>query len=560
MRHIVRKMVEEALERCHKEFFHPAAKELQWTVEVPKKAEHGDYATNVALVVASRVKAKPLEVAQRLAKEISDPRGLVERVVVAPPGFINFFLNKERLLGVIKEVLQKGTFYGRSGLGRGTKVLIEFVSANPTGPLHIGHGRGAAIGAALANVLEAAGFDVTKEYYINDVGRQMEILGRSLYIRYLQQLGEKIVLPEDHYRGEYMIDLARELIGLRGDGLRRMDEAEAIKECSGFAAKRILDGIKRDLEDFRVYYDSWFHESSLYAQGKVKSHIDSLKAQGLIYEKDGALWFKSSIFGDEKDRVVVRSDGRTTYLASDIAYHAEKFERGFSRLVDIWGADHHGYVARMKGVIKALGKDPSSLDIILVQMVNLLRNGVPVAMSTRAGEFTTLREVIDEVGVDAARYIFLMRSSDSHLDFDLEVAKRQEKENPVYYVQYAHARICSIEREATERGIPMEGDEGVDLTVLKLPEEWELVKHLVSYPDVVLEAAKALEPHKLTFYLDDLASDFHAYYNRGWLEPEARVLCDNLEITRARLMLVKAIRQVLVNALTILGVQAPEQM
>jgi len=314
------------------------------------------------------------------------------------------------------------------------------------------------------------------------------------------------------------------------------------------------------LEEFRVTYDRWFHESSLYEEGRVQSHLERLREKGLVYERDGAQWFKSTEFGDEKDRVVVRKDGRTTYLASDIAYHADKLERGYQRLVDIWGADHHGYVPRMKGVMQALGADPSCLNIVLVQMVSLLRDGIPVAMSTRAGEFATLREVMEEVGVDAARYIFLMRSPDSHLDFDLELAKKQEKENPVYYVQYAHARICSIEREARERGVELPKVEEADLTLLQLPEEWELIKQIVGYPDLVREAAEAMEPHRLTFFLDGLAAQFHAYYNRGWLEPQARVICPDPELTKARLLLVRAVKQVLWNALTILGVSAPEKM
>ncbi|MEJ5377701.1 MAG: arginine--tRNA ligase [bacterium] len=553
-------MIQDSLGRCLGPEDLASLEDVRWVVEIPKRPDHGDFATNAALVLASKVGKKPMELAQLLAESLQDPRGYIQRAQAVPPGFINLFLNRKKVLDVLGLILEQGRDYGRLQTGTRTRVLVEFVSANPTGPLHIGHGRGAALGDALSKVLEAAGFDVSREYYVNDVGRQMEILGRSLYLRYLQELGSEIDFPDDHYRGEYMVELAREFKAIHGEKWAQVEEAQALPAFTEFASKRILEGIREDLEDFRVGYDRWFHESELYSRGEVARYLEGLRSKGLVYEQDEALWFKSSDFGDEKDRVVVRRDGRTTYLASDIAYHADKLDRGFDRLIDIWGADHHGYVPRMKGVIKALGRDPSCLDVILVQMVNLVRNGVPVAMSTRAGEFTTLREVMDEVGVDAARYIFLTRTPDSHLDFDLELAKKQEKENPVYYVQYAHARICSILREAAERGIepPMPAEARLEL--LDLPEEWELVKHLVGYPDLIKQAALSLEPHRITYFLDSLASDFHSYYNRGWIDSRARVICSEPELTGARLVLVQAVRQVLANALELLGVSAPEQM
>jgi len=560
LREILRGIIRDSLLEClGKEHLQDVGK-AQWVVEIPKRADHGDYATNAALVLASRFGRKPMELAQLVAERLQDPQGYIREAQIAPPGFINIFLNRKRVMEVLAQVLQEGRAYGRSQAGANTRVLVEFVSANPTGPLHIGHGRGAALGDVLSNVMEAAGFQVSREYYVNDVGRQMEILGRSLFLRYLEETGRKIEFPEDHYRGDYMVELAREFRAAHGDDWALKDEAQALPTFTQFASKRILEGIKKDLEDFRVGYDRWFHESELHSQGKVSDYLEGLKAKGLVYEQDGALWFKSSAFGDEKDRVVVRRDGRTTYLASDIAYHADKLDRGFERLIDIWGADHHGYVPRMKGVIEALGRDPACLDVILVQMVSLVRDGVPVAMSTRAGEFTTLRQVMEEVGVDAARYIFLSRTPDSHLDFDLELAKRQEKENPVYYVQYAHARICSILREAGERGIKLPSAQEADWRLLELPEEWELVKQMVGYPDVVKEAALSLEPHRITYFLDSLASDFHSYYNLGWIDPRARVICAEPELTKARLVLVNAIRQILSNALELLGVSAPEQM
>lgn len=560
MREILRGIIRDSLLECLGKEHLEALELTQWVVEIPKRADHGDYATNAALVLASRFGKKPMELAQLVVERLQDPQGYVRQAKTAPPGFINIFLNRERVFEVLARVLEQGRNYGRSQAGQGTRVLVEFVSANPTGPLHIGHGRGAALGDVLCNLLEAAGYQVSREYYVNDVGRQMQILGRSLYLRYLEETGRKIDFPEDHYRGDYMKELAREFRALHGEKWASVEESQALPFFTEFASRRILEGIRKDLEDFRVGYDRWFHESELYSQGKVAEYLEGLRARGLVYEQDGALWFKSSQFGDEKDRVVVRRDGRTTYLASDIAYHADKLDRGFDRLIDIWGADHHGYVPRMKGVISALERNPACLDVILVQMVSLSRDGVPVAMSTRAGEFTTLREVMEEVGVDAARYVFLTRTSDSHLEFDLELAKRQEKENPVYYVQYAHARICSILREASQRGIGLPYAEEAKAELLELPEEWELVKHLVGYPDMLKGAALSLEPHRITYFLDSLASDFHSYYNRGWIDPKARVICNDQALTRARLFLVQAIRQVLGNALELLGVSAPEQM
>lgn len=534
--------------------------ERGWVVEIPKRPGHGDYSTNAALVLASAVRRPALDLAKEIAAGLEDSRGYVERVEVVPPGFVNFFLNKALLRETIREVVRLGGAYGRSSIGGGESVQVEFVSANPTGPLHVGHGRGAALGDALANILEATGYKVFREYYVNDVGTQMEVLGRSVYRRYLQELGVEAEFPDGFYKGAYIRELANEILREDGEKWKDVGEAQALPRFVEYAKERILAQIKRDLEEFRVGYDAWFRESSLFVDNGVQRVLEGLRQKGLVYDTEGAVWFRSSAFGDEKDRVVVRSDGRTTYLASDIAYHANKFERGFSKLIDIWGADHHGYVPRMRGVIQALGRDPGSLHVLLVQMVSLLRDGAPVSMSTRAGEFVTLREVMEEVGVDAARYIFLMRSSESQLDFDLEVAKRQERENPVYYVQYAHARMCSILREAEQRGLSLPEAEESDLSLLTMREEWELVKDIVFYPEVVEMSARKLEPHHLTFFLDSLAADFHSYYNLGWLDRKARVISEEPDLTSARLLLVCALKTVVSNALGLLGVMAPAEM
>jgi arginyl-tRNA synthetase len=388
----------------------------------------------------------------------------------------------------------------------------------------------------------------------------MEMLGRSVYLRYLQLFGKDREFPPECYQGEYIVDIAKEIVSKEGERYLHLTPDESIEALSDVTRRIILEGIQVDLERFRTNYDKWFSEKLLFESGEIHDVIDALKKDGLIYENEGALWFRSTSLGDDKDRVVVKSDGAMTYFASDIAYHANKFKRGFKRVIDIWGADHHGYVSRIKGVVQALGQGKEAIDVVLVQLVNLLRDGVPVAMSTRAGEFTTLREVLDEVGVDATRYLFLTRSSESHLDFDLETAKKKEKDNPVYYIQYAHARICSIFREARDRGYDIPDYEEIDVKRLSLSEEIDLIKQLAAYPEIVKESALALEPHRVTYYLDDLAAIFHNYYNKGWIDRRHRVLTDEREVTEARLYLVMAIRVVIQNALSLLGVGAPEEM
>ena len=526
-------------------------------LEIPKLAQHGDYATNVALGLTRQLKRNPREIAGEILGNLHDPEGILEKVEIAGPGFINFFLKPQAWHGILEEILENPEAYGRQNIGRGRKTQVEFVSANPTGPLHIGHGRGAATGDVLANIFQACGFDVQREYYINDAGNQMDTLGRSLYYRYLQVLGENVEFPENHYQGDYMEELARELLAEAGDRYRGTSLDDALDTFTRFAGDRILEGIRQDLDAFGVNFDNWFSERSLHEEDAVRKTVEALRALGHIYVEGGATWFRSTAFGDEKDRVVIRANGLSTYFASDLAYHRNKYERGFQTVVDIWGADHHGYVERMLAGVEALGRDRSDLRIILVQLVNLLRGGAPVAMSTRAGEFVTLKEVVDEVGKDAARYIFLTRRSDSPLDFDLEVATMQSNDNPVFYVQYAHARLCSIFEVARERGIHWElPGTGSPSSVhrLTLPQELDLIKLLGEYPEVVANCARSLEAHFIPYYLHELVSLFHSYYNQN------RILGDDPELTRARLHLAAAARVVVRNALGLLGVTAPDKM
>ena len=542
------------LEQCaERDLFQiPPGFEVQ--LEVPRAEQHGDFATNLAFTLAKPNRCSPRDIASSFVELLADGDGLFAEVEIAGPGFINLVISPSAWYEVLDEINRLQRNYGRSDLGHGKLVQVEFVSANPTGPLHVGHGRGAAIGDALASILETTGHGVEREYYINDAGSQIDTLGRSVFFRYQQLLGRQVEFPETCYQGDYIQALAKEMREIHGDSYLNSSEDEVLPLFSDYAAKRILEGIRHDLEDFGVQYDRWFSEKSLYENGAVDRVIETLKASGHMYEKDGALWFRSTALGDEKDRVVVRANGMTTYLASDLAYHQDKYLRGFDLVINLWGADHHGYVERMYAGVVALGKKRENLKLLLVQLVNLLRKGKQVTMSTRAGEFVTLKDVIDEVGRDAARFIFLTRHSDSPLDFDLELAKEKSADNPVYYVQYAHARISSIIRLAEERQLDLDDPDNIDLTRLSLPEEMALIKQLSLYPEVVENSARFLEPHRIPYYLTQLASAFHSYYKHN------RIIQDDLALARARYYLVKAIRIVVGNGLGLLGVSAPEQM
>jgi arginyl-tRNA synthetase len=523
-------------------------------LEYPREERHGDYATNIAMAMASRTKKPPREIAETIIRCIEDEEGIIERVEVAGPGFINFFLKEDYWRHFLREADRKGERYGEGEQGKGKRVLLEFLSANPTGPLHIGHGRIAAFGDALANLLEKVGYQVEREYYVNDMGAQMQLLGRSVYLRYLQEWGKEIEFPTDGYQGEYIREIGRQIKEEEGDRYLLSPEEEIIDSIGHKASEVILGWIKDDLKRFRVRFDTWYRESDLYNSGVAPRLLAKLREEGYLYEDEGALWFKSTRFGDEKDRVVVRTNDAVTYFASDIAYHKNKYDRGYDLLIDIWGADHHGYIPRMEAAIAALGCDRSSFKAILVQLVNLWRGGKQVSMSTRTGEFTPLREVMDEVGVDACRYFFMLRRADSPLDFDLELAKKEGTENPVYYVQYVHARIASIFKKATEKDVEIPDFDDVDIALLRLPEERLLAKRVAVFPELLEGMALALEPHRLTAYLQDVAGLFHGFYNKH------RVISEDRELTNARLLLVKAIQRVVHSALGVLGVVAPVEM
>ncbi|MGB5217826.1 MAG: arginine--tRNA ligase [Smithella sp.] len=554
MKNKITKIIENALNVSRQKGQLPDFQPSSVEVEPTANAQHGDYAANAAMILASQVKQNPRKIAQIIQENITDPENIIEKTQIAGPGFINFFIRDDVWHGALKNIEDENEQYGNVDLGHARKVQVEFVSANPTGPLHIGHARGAVVGDVIANLLTTAGYQISKEYYINDAGNQMNNLGKSVLLRYRELSGEKIDFPDTCYRGDYIKEIARDILNKEGDQYLLADEQKTIGYFTKLAGNAILDEIKIDLQDFGVTFDEYFSEKELYKDNGVSHLLNELQKQGFIYSDGETLWFKTTAFGDDKDRVVIRQNGEPTYFAADIAYHQNKFSRGFEMMIDIWGADHHGYMPRMWAGIQALGHEKDSLKIILVQLVNLLRGGAPVAMSTRAGEFVTLREVLDEVGKDAARYNFLMRRSDSHLDFDLELAKKQSNENPVFYVQYAYARICSIIRMAQERGIAVPVYTDIDPSRLKEPEEKNLIKMLVRYPEMIYGAASSLEPHRLTFYLNELAGVFHSYYNKN------KVISDDPGLTGARIFLIKIIKIVLQNALKILGVNAPEKM
>ena len=553
-------------------------------IERTRDAKHGDYACNVALTLAKQAKKPPRAIAEAIIEALPQSN-LITQTEIAGPGFINFFLDAQSSFNIIQQILKQKENFGRVANNSGQKILIEFVSANPTGPLHVGHGRGAAYGSCIANLLDNAGHSVHKEYYVNDAGRQMDILAVSVWLRYLQKKGLTFDFPPNIYQGSYIIDIAEsmksenclvyicknesldEMLGLyqsQDDNEIALDHliTEAKTFCGEFypilislALNPIKKEIKADLENFRVFYNSWYSERSLHDSGKIEQSIDELKKAGHLYQQDGAWWFKSSEFGDEKDRVAVRDNGSMTYFAADIAYHKEKFERGFDKVINIFGADHHGYIPRLRAILSALNIEQERLDVLLVQFANLWRDGEKVQMSTRSGQFVTLQELIDEVGVDATRFFYIMRKSDQHLDFDLTLAKSRTSENPVYYIQYAHARICSVLRQLDEKGFTWNDEDAIkNLEVLTEKHEQILIDRLSRYPETVDQAAQKMAPHLLANYLRECANDFHAYYN------SSHFIVDDTDTRNARIALVKATQQVILNGLNILAIHAPESM
>jgi arginyl-tRNA synthetase len=528
-----------------------ASTPIAW--EYPSDPAFGDLSTTLAFGLAKALRRKPREIAQQIITSAAFPPDLVDRVEVAGAGYLNFFVAKPFWRHLVQEVLHAGPMYGRTDVGGGRRVLVEFVSANPTGPLVVVNARAAAVGDAIARLLEAVGYRPYREYYVNDAGNQFRTLALAMEVRCRQLLGEDCPMPEEAYPGEYLIDLARQYLDQHGSQTLAVPESERRDWLGRFAVERILDWQRVSLEAYGVTFDSWFSERALRERGETDQVLEALKARDFLYEHEGAVWFRSTLFGDDKDRVLVKADGEITYFLPDIAYHQDKFARGFEQVIDLWGPDHHGYVPRMQAAMRALGHPPEALRILIVQLVRLMRGTEQVRMSKRAGQFVTMGELVEEVGRDAARYTFLTRRCDSQLDFDLELVKSASEENPVYYVQYAHTRLCGILREAAKAQLPAPSPEDA-LGWLELPEEIGLIKQLALYPELVIGAAQALEPHRLTTYLHDLAARFHGYYTRH------RIISADRDLTRARLALVAALRVVMANALGLLGVSAPERM
>ena len=584
MKSRLKDLVAEAIASLQKSGTLPA--ELDPTIQIDRTRDssHGDFACNIAMLLAKPARAKPRDLAEKIVAAIPSSNE-VEKVEIAGPGFINFFLKPDAITAVIPAVLKAGEAFGRSTIGNDKKVQVEFVSANPTGPLHVGHGRGAAYGAAVADLLAAAGFEVHREYYVNDAGRQMDILAASVWLRYLELCGEELPFPANGYKGDYVWDIAAKLHRENGEKFRHAwpviqaslpaDEPDGgdkeayidalIGQTRNYLGEDdyrfvfdtglnyILADIRDDLMQFGISYEEWFSERSLTSSGAVSRAISRLRESGHTYEKNGALWFRSSDFGDEKDRVLVRDNGQSTYFASDIAYHMDKLERGFERVIDVWGADHHGYVPRVKAALTALGDNADKLDVLLVQFAILYRGGEKAQMSTRSGEFVTLRQLRKEVGSDAARFFYVMRKCEQHLDFDLDLAKSQSNDNPMYYIQYAHARVCSVFRQLEEKGMDYDQASGIaSLSRLSEAHEQALVTRLSRYPELIETAALTHEPHQLAHYLRELANDFHTYYNAH------QFLVDDADLRYARLALISAVRQVIANGLALLGVSAPE--
>lgn len=586
MKKLIQSLLIEAIKQLQTDKVLPQDLNVPINVEYARSAQHGDFATNAAIVIAKKIGCKPQDIA-KLILEALPQKSYIEKIVIALPGFINFYLSEQAFRDMVREVLVKKESYGRSEFGDSKSIMVEFVSANPTGPLHVGHGRGAAFGDTIASLLEAVGYKVHREYYVNDAGRQMHILALSIWLRYLEITHKDLCFPASGYKGDYIIEISRKLYQEYGNKFGRPLEdlykdlpadvtdggngdfyVDAMimraKDLLGMQDYKIifdrgisdiLADIREDLEEFGVVFDQWFHESHLFKNNYVEYGIDKLRQGGYVYEKDGALWFRATAFGDEKDRVLVRANGESTYFASDVGYHLNKYERGFDKMIDVLGADHHGYAPRIKGILQALDLDASKLEVLLVQFAILYRGKQKVSMSTRGGEFVTLRELREEVGNDAARFFYIMRKNDQHLDFDMELAKTQSSDNPVYYIQYAHARVCSVMEQLQDKQWIYDESLGLrNLHLLNAEHEKNILRTMMHYGDILLSAALNYEPHLLAHYLRELANDFHSYYNA------CQFLVDDENMRNARLCLVNAVKYILANGLTILGVSAPISM
>ncbi|SFE83934.1 arginine--tRNA ligase [Fictibacillus sp. KU28468] len=522
-------------------------------LEIPKDKSHGDYATNMAMQLARIAKKAPKVIAEEILNHFDKSKASISKLEIAGPGFINFYMDNAYLTDLIPAILKAGEDYGRTEFGGGKKVQVEFVSANPTGNLHLGHARGAAVGDSLCNILDRAGYEVSREYYINDAGNQINNLAYSIEARYFQALGQEKEMPQDGYFGKDIIEFGKDLAEEYGDKWAAADEKERFNFFRQYGLEKELEKIKIDLAEFRVNFDVWYSETSLYESGKIDKALSKLKDAGVVYEEEGATWFRTTDFGDDKDRVLIKNDGSYTYLTPDISYHQDKLDRGFEKLINIWGADHHGYIPRMKAAIQALGYDREQLDVLIIQLVSLFQNGEKVKMSKRTGKAVTLKDLMEEVGIDATRYFFAMRSSDTHLDFDMDLAVSKSNENPVFYVQYAHARVCSMLRQGAEMGLSCDGE--LDLSHVSSEKEVELLKKLGEFPAAIDEAADKMLTHRITNYVFELASALHSFYNAE------RVLdAENKEKSTARYALMKATQITIENALKVVGVSAPDRM
>jgi arginyl-tRNA synthetase len=558
MKSKLKEILNETYQRCYRSGLFNNAAMTDYVVEVPNNPDHGHFATNLPLTLASVQKMDPRQVARIILDSLADEDGVIEKADIAGPGFINFRIRPGQWFMVLGNILELRHNFGRNTCGAGERVLVEFVSANPTGPLHLGHGRGAALGDTLCRILAFSGYEVTREFYINDAGVQIRLLGESIFGRWKQLEDASYPFPENGYHGEYVVDLAKTIS--EETDLHGMSREEAIQYLSRKGEACMLDEIRADLSRFRVEFDIWYSERELSSSGIFQRTLQILQQKAQLYEGDDALWIKTTAFGDDKDRVIRKRDGQFTYFASDISYHMEKRSRGFSRAINIWGADHHGYVPRIKAALKACDGDENWLSVILIQLVKLWQGGQEIKMSKRTGQYVALRELLDEVGVDAARFVFLTKSNDSTLDFDIDVVKKQDSDNPVYYVQYAHARICSMLRKANGQGIALPTPAEYCFERLVLDEELALMRIMEGFPGLLEDICRTLEPHRLTYYLTELASQFHRYFNLGTKNPECRVITSDPVLTQARLCLVEAVRTVIANGLGLLGIDSPEKM